>query len=227
MKVLIIEDERRTADFLHKGLSESGFIVDLAATGPEGVHQARESRYDLILLDVMLPDLDGWKVMQAIREHTEAPVIFLTARDDVRDRLRGFELGADDYLVKPFAFAELLARMRRCLRRAVGREAEQLHVDGLDIDVLGRRVMRDGVRLDLTAREFALLHLLARRHGEVLSRSEIASQVWDVNFDTDTNVVDVAIRRLRVKVDEPFGHRLIHTVRGLGYVLDATRGHDA
>ncbi len=223
MRVLVIEDETRIADYLRKGLTESGFVVDIAATGPDGIHLACESTYDVILLDVMLPGEDGWSVIRAVRQHSQTPVIFLTARDDVADRVKGFELGADDYLVKPFAFAELLARVRRCLRKAVGREAEVISVGGIEIDMLGRRVYRDGVKVDLTAQEFSLLSVLARRAGEVMSRSLIASQVWDNNFDTDTNVVDVAIRRLRVKIDDPFPRKLIHTVRGMGYVLDPDR----
>jgi heavy metal response regulator len=224
LKILVIEDEARTAEYLLKGLTESGFVVDIAANGMDGAHLASEVRYDLILLDVMLPGADGWSVIKMIRQKSDVPVLFLTARDDVADRVRGFELGADDYLVKPFAFAELLARIRRCLRQSSGRESEHLSVGDLDIDVLGRKVVRAGVKVELTSQEFVLLHLLARRSGEVLSRTSIASHVWDVNFDTDTNVVDVAIRRLRAKLDEPFDTKLIHTVRGMGYVLDPHRG---
>ena len=224
MKILVIEDEARTAEYLLKGLTESGFVVDIAANGMDGAHLASEVRYDLILLDVMLPGADGWSVIKMIRQKSDVPVLFLTARDDVADRVRGFELGADDYLVKPFAFAELLARIRRCLRQSSGRESEHLSVGDLDIDVLGRKVVRAGVKVELTSQEFVLLHLLARRSGEVLSRTSIASHVWDVNFVTDTNVVDVAIRRLRAKLDEPFDTKLIHTVRGMGYVLDPHRG---
>ena len=224
MKILVIEDEARTAEYLLKGLTESGFVVDIAANGMDGAHLASEVRYDLILLDVMLPGADGWSVIKMIRQKSDVPVLFLTARDDVADRVRGFELGADDYLVKPFAFAELLARIRRCLRQSSGRESEHLSVGDLDIDVLGRKVVRAGVKVELTSQEVVLLHLLARRSGEVLSRTSIASHVWDVNFDTDTNVVDVAIRRLRAKLDEPFDTKLIHTVRGMGYVLDPHRG---
>ncbi|MRS98078.1 heavy metal response regulator transcription factor [Ralstonia pickettii] len=227
MRILVIEDEARTAEYLRKGLTESGFIVDIASTGTDGLHLAQEMLYDLILLDVMLPGMDGWSVIKQIRQKRDVPVLFLTARDDVSDRVRGFELGADDYLVKPFAFAELLARIRRCLRQGGGRESERLTIDDLDIDVLGRKVVRGSVKIDLTNQEFALLHLLARRRGEVLSRTTIASQVWDVNFDTDTNVVDVAIRRLRVKIDDPFETKLIHTVRGMGYVMDPLRGKQA
>jgi len=227
LRILVIEDEARTAEYLHKGLTESGFIVDVASTGTDGVHLAQELIYDLILLDVMLPGMDGWAVIKQIRQIREVPVLFLTARDEVSDRVRGFELGADDYLVKPFAFAELLARIRRCLRQSSGRDSERLTIEDLEIDVLGRKVARGSVKIELTNQEFALLHLLARRCGEVLSRTTIASHVWDVNFDTDTNVVDVAIRRLRVKVDDPFETKLIHTVRGMGYVLDPHRGKPA
>ncbi|CAG9183850.1 heavy metal response regulator transcription factor [Cupriavidus respiraculi] len=223
MKILVIEDELRTAEYLQKGLTESGFVVDVAMTGTDGIHLAAEMQYDAILLDVMLPGADGWAVIRSIRMRSNTPVLFLTAQDEVADRVKGFELGADDYLVKPFAFAELLARIRRCLRQSIGRESERLRIADLDIDVLGRRVFRGEVRIELTAQEFALLHLLARRSGEVLSRTSIASHVWDVNFDTDTNVVDVAIRRLRAKIDVGFAPRLIHTVRGMGYVLDPER----
>jgi len=172
------------------------------------------------VLDVMLPEMDGWSVLRKLRERKETPVLFLTARDDVADRVKGLELGADDYLVKPFAFAELLARIRTLLRRGPVREAETIRLADLEIDVLKRRVTRSGDRIDLTAKEFALLHLLVKRQGEVLSRSLIASQVWDMNFDSDTNVVDVAIRRLRAKVDDPFPNKLVHTVRGMGYLVE-------
>ena len=224
VRVLVVEDEPRTAEYLQKGLSESGFVVDIANNGGDGLHMAEETDYDVIILDVMLPGMDGWTVIKSIRSKSETPVLFLTALDDVADRVRGFELGADDYLVKPFAFAELLARIRRCLRQSTSKESERLRIADLDIDVLGRRVFRGTTRIELTNQEFSLLHLLMRRRGEVLSRTTIASQVWDVNFDTDTNVVDVAIRRLRSKVDDPFDQKLIHTVRGMGYVLDPERG---
>jgi two-component system copper resistance phosphate regulon response regulator CusR len=220
MRILIVEDEPKTGDYLRKGLGESGFVVDLARTGPDGLNLAVEQDYDLIVLDVMLPEMDGWNVLQKLREKKETPVLFLTARDDVADRVKGLELGADDYLVKPFAFAELLARIRTLLRRGPVREAETIHLADLEIDVLKRRVTRNGGRIDLTAKEFALLHLLVKRQGEVLSRSLIASQVWDMNFDSDTNVVDVAIRRLRAKVDDPFPKKLVHTVRGMGYLVE-------
>lgn len=220
MRILVVEDDQSTGDYLLKGLTESGFVVDLARTGTDGLHTATEGEYDLIVLDVMLPGMDGWTVLKKLRERKHVPVLFLTARDDVQDRVKGLELGADDYLVKPFAFAELLARIRTLLRRGAAREPESLQIADLHIDVLKRRVGRGTQRIDLTPKEFALLHLLARRPGEILSRSYIASQVWDMNFDSDTNVVDVALRRLRAKVDDPFEKKLVHTVRGMGYVLE-------
>jgi two-component system copper resistance phosphate regulon response regulator CusR len=220
MRILVVEDEPKMGDYLRKGLTESGYVVDLARTGREGLLLASEESYDLIMLDVMLPGMDGWQVIQELRKTRETPVLFLTARDDIEDRVRGLELGADDYLVKPFAFAELLARVRTLLRRGPIRELDQIQIADLTIDVLKRRVLRQSNRIDLTPKEFTLLHLLARRQGEVLSRSQIASQVWDMNFDSDTNVVDVAVRRLRAKLDDPFAIKLIHTVRGMGYVLE-------
>jgi two-component system copper resistance phosphate regulon response regulator CusR len=221
MRILLIEDERKIAAFLRKGLGENGYVVDVAATGDDGLHLARTLPYDLVILDVMLPGLDGWAVLSALRqEGRETPVLFLTARDGVADRVKGLELGADDYLVKPFAFAELLARVRSILRRSPARQTELLRVGDLEIDVVRHRATRAGQRLELTPKEFALLSLLARRAGEVLSRTLIAEQVWDVNFDSDTNVVDVHVRRLRAKVDDPWKSKLIHTVRGVGYVLE-------
>lgn len=220
MRLLIVDDEPKTGDYLRKGLVESGYVVDVARTGTEGLNLAIEQDYDLIVLDVMLPEMDGWSVLKKLRSTKETPVLFLTARDDVVDRVKGLELGADDYLVKPFAFAELLARIRTLLRRGPPREAETIRLADLEIDVLKRRVSRGGTRIELTAKEFALLHLLAARQGEVLSRTLIASQVWDMNFDSDTNVVDVAIRRLRAKVDDPFANKLVHTVRGMGYLIE-------
>ena len=222
MKILVVEDEIKTGDYLKQGLAEAGFVVDLARDGVDGLHLGETGDYDLVILDVMLPGLDGWQVLASLRRAgREAPVLFLTARDQVTDRVKGLELGADDYLVKPFAFAELLARVRTLLRRGSrGKEPEQMRVADLELDLLRRRVTRGGQRIDLTAKEFALLELLLRRHGEVLPRSLIASQIWDMNFDSDTNVIEVAVRRLRAKMDDGFQPKLIRTVRGMGYVLE-------
>ncbi|MFM0641434.1 heavy metal response regulator transcription factor [Paraburkholderia metrosideri] len=220
MRILVIEDELKTAAYLKKGLEESGCAVDVANDGPQGLILAQEEEYDVIVLDVMLPGMDGWTIVKTLRSTRITPVLFLTARDDVDDRVRGLELGADDYLVKPFAFVELLARVRTLARRGPPRESELIKVGDLEMDVNRRRVKRGGTRIDLTPREFSLLQLLARRQGEVLSRTQIASYVWDMNFDSDTNVVEVAIRRLRTKIDDNFPVKLIHTVRGVGYVLE-------
>jgi two-component system copper resistance phosphate regulon response regulator CusR len=221
MKILIVEDERKTGDYLKQGLSEAGFVADLARDGLDGLHLALTGDYDLVVLDVMLPKLDGWQVLREIRHQGKhLPVLFLTARDQVEDRVKGLEFGADDYLVKPFAFSELLARVRALLRRGRTSEPELLQVADLELDLLRRRVTRAGKRIDLTAKEFALLELLLRRQGEVLPRSLIASQVWDMNFDSDTNVIEVAVRRLRAKIDDDFEPKLIRTVRGMGYVLE-------
>jgi two-component system copper resistance phosphate regulon response regulator CusR len=220
-RLLIIEDEPKTAAFLRKGLGEAGFVVDVAANGDDGLHLARTNGFDVIVLDVLLPGRDGWSVLTELRQSNVAtPVLFLTARDSVPDRVKGLELGADDYLVKPFAFSELLARVRTLLRRGPTRLPETVHVADLEIDLVRLRVTRAGKRLDVTPKEFALLSLLARRTGEVLSRTLIAEQVWDMNFDGETNVVDVHVRRLRAKVDDSFDSKLIHTVRGAGYVLE-------
>lgn len=222
MKILLVEDEPKTAAYLRKGLSEEGFIVDIAADGENGLHAAKSFGFDLVVLDVMLPGRDGWEILTEIRRAgQQTPVLMLTARDAVPDRVKGLELGADDYLVKPFAFSELLARIRSLLRRAPVRQLEVLRVADLEIDLLRHRAIRDGQRIELTAKEFQLLSLFARRPGEILSRTAIAEAIWDMNFDSDTNVVDVHIRRLRAKMDDPFEHKLIRTVRGVGYVLEA------
>jgi two-component system copper resistance phosphate regulon response regulator CusR len=222
MKLLIVEDQPKTGRYLRQGLAEAGFTTELVADGTSGQHLALTGDYDLLILDVMLPGRDGWQILQAVRSAgLDIPVLFLTARDDVEDRVHGLELGADDYLVKPFAFSELLARVRSLLRR--GNSAPQetaLQLAGLRLDLIRRRVERDGQRVDLTAKEFSLLELLLRRQGEVLPKTLIASQVWDMNFDSDTNIIEVAIRRLRLKVDDTFPNKLIHTVRGMGYVLE-------
>ena len=222
MKILLVEDEAKTGEYLKQGLTEAGYITDWVKDGLAGHHHALSEDYDLVILDVMLPEISGWQVLAAIRRAGKSmPVLFLTARDQVEDRVKGLELGADDYLVKPFAFAELLARVRTLLRRGRSREPELLQVADLELDVLRRRAVRAGRRIDLTAKEFALLELLMRRQGEVLPRSLIASQVWDMNFDSDTNVVEVAIKRLRTKVETGVETKLINTVRGMGYVLEA------
>ncbi len=222
MKLLVVEDEVKTGEYLRQGLTEAGFVVDWARDGLDGHHLAMTAEFDLIILDVMLPDVDGWRIVRALRDAGKTtPVLFLSARGAVEDRVKGLELGADDYLVKPFAFTELLARVRTLLRR--GRTApqlESLQVGDLVLDVVRRRVSRGGQRIALTGKEFALLELLMRRRGEVLPRSLIASQVWDMNFDSDTNAIDVAVRRLRAKVDDGHSPKLIQTVRGMGYVLE-------
>ena len=226
MKILVVEDESKTGTYLKQGLSEAGFVVDLAGNGFDGLHLATSESYDLAVLDVMLPGIDGWQILQGIRRAgSDMPVLFLTARDQIEDRVKGLELGADDYLVKPFAFSELLARVRTLLRRgSKSKEADVLRAADLELDLLRRRATRGGRRIDLTAKEFALLELLLRRQGEVLPRSLIASQVWDMNFDSDTNVVEVAVRRLRAKIDDDFEMKLVRTVRGMGYVLDVPEG---
>src|SRR5438552_11740607 len=222
MRILLIEDEKKTAAFLTKGLREDGVKVDVARDGETGLELARASKFDLLIVDVMLPKKDGWAVVAELRSAgVSTPVIFLTARDSVRDRVKGLELGADDYLVKPFAFSELLARVHSLLRRAPARYPEQLQIEDLEIDTRRNRAVRSGVALNLTPKEFLLLAHLARSAGQVVSRTEIAEHVWDIDFNADTNVVDVVVRRLRAKVDDPFKTKLVHTIRGVGYVLKA------
>ena len=222
MRILVIEDEKKTAAFLAKGLREAGYVVDLARDGETGLERARGIKFGLLIVDVMLPNKDGWQVVAELRhDGIRTPILFLTARDSVRDRVKGLELGADDYLVKPFAFSELLARVRSVLRRAPERQAEHLRIDDLEIDTQRHKAVRSGVPLNLTPKEFLLLVHLVRSAGEVVSRAEIAEHVWDIGFKTDTNVVDVVVRRLRAKVDDPFKTKLIHTIRGVGYVLKA------
>lgn len=220
MKVLIVEDERKTAEYLRQGLGEQGCAVDVAHDGIDGQHLAVHHDYDVIVLDVMLPGLDGFEVLRSLRAVKATPVIMLTARDGVEDRVRGLREGADDYLVKPFSFVELHARLQALTRRGRAQEVTLLRVGGLHIDLLARRATRDGQRLDLTAKEFALLALLARRQGEILSKTTISELVWDMHFDGNTNVVEVAIKRLRAKIDAPFATPLLHTMRGMGYVLE-------
>lgn len=224
MKLLLIEDELKLADYLRKGLGEEGFTVEVAHNGIDGLHLAVEGDHQLVILDGMLPGIDGLAVLAALRQSKSTPVLMLTARGQVEDRVQGLQSGADDYLVKPFAFSELVARIQVLLRRASGArntaELTQLRLADLEVDLIRRRAVRAGQRLELTAKEFNLLSLLLRRQGEVLSRTELAEQVWDMNFDSETNVVEVAIRRLRGKLDQPFERPLLHTVRGMGYVLE-------
>lgn len=220
MRLLVVEDEPKLAQYLRQGLSEHGYVVDVAPDGIAGRHLAAQGRYDLVLLDVMLPGMDGFALLQALRETQDMPVLMLTARDKVEDRVKGLQTGADDYLVKPFAFSELLARIQALLRRGRPQELTVLRLGDLELDLARRKALRAGRRLDLTAKEFTLLALLMRRQGEVLSRTTLAEQVWDMNFDSNTNVVEVAIRRLRAKLDDPFPVKLLHTVRGMGYVLE-------
>lgn len=221
MRILIVEDEKKTAAYLQKELTEQGFIVDVSIDGEDGLLLATTIEYDLIVLDVMVPLRDGWSVLKELRRSgRQTPALFLTARDSIDDRVKGLELGADDYLVKPFAFAELLARIRSILRRGPARQSEHLALADLELDPIRHKAFRNGQRLDLSPKEFALLLLFLQRPSEVLSRTLIAEQVWDVHFDSDTNIVDVAVRRLRQKIDDPFPQKLLHTVRGVGYVLE-------
>ncbi|MBI5721209.1 MAG: heavy metal response regulator transcription factor [Burkholderiales bacterium] len=224
MRLLVIEDEVKLAQYLHKGLSESGHVVDVANDGIDGRRLATGGEYDVVLLDLMLPGIDGFGVLTAMRgSGKRTPVLMLTARDKVEDRVRGLEQGADDYLVKPFAFSELQARIVALARRGANGSAQpatQLRLADLEVDLISRKAQRAQHRLDLTAKEFNLLALLLRRRGQILSRTTLAEQVWDMNFDSDTNVVEVAVRRLRAKLDDPFDAKLLHTVRGMGYVLE-------
>ncbi|MBP5988497.1 MAG: heavy metal response regulator transcription factor [Piscinibacter sp.] len=221
MRILIVEDEPKTAAYVRRGLTEQSYAVDVAHDGIEGLHLATSGDYDLVLLDVMLPGADGWSVLRALRRERQTPVLFLSARDAVSDRVKGLELGADDYLVKPFAFSELLARIRTLLRRGSAQVPQRVVVADLEVDLLRRRVTRGGERIDLTAREYALLDYFVHHLGEVVSRTLIAEHVWDMNFDSDTNVVEVAVRRLRAKIDDAHAVKLIHTLRGVGYVFEA------
>lgn len=221
MKILVIEDEPKAAEYLRQGLSESGYTVEVSHDGTDGLHAAATGDHHLIILDIMLPGIDGFAVLSAVRTSKQVPILMLTARGKTDDKVRGFELGADDYLVKPFQYPELLARVKALLKRGqVAPGNPVLKVEDLEIDPVRHRATRAGQRIDLSAKEFALLTLLMQKTGEVLSRTQIASLVWDIHFDSDTNIVEVAIRRLRAKVDDPFEDKLIQTVRGVGYVLE-------
>ena len=220
MKLLIVEDEPKTAEYLQKGLTEQGCAVDVAHNGVDGQHLALVHDYDVIVLDAMLPGIDGFTLLRSLRAVKQTPVIMLTARDSIEDRVRGLHDGADDYLVKPFSFLELLARLQALQRRGRAQEPTQLKIANLQIDLIARKAWRGAERIDLSAKEFALLAVLARRQGEILSKTAIAELVWDMNFDSNTNVVEVAIKRLRAKVDNAFTPKLLHTIRGMGYVLE-------
>ncbi len=222
MRVLLVEDEKKTSSYIKRALSEQGFSVDVTANGPEGLYLATEYDYDAIILDIMLPGMDGFGVLEGLRATKQTPVLMLSARGSVEERVKGLRCGADDYLAKPFSLIELVARLQALLRRRGqdGADITQLQIHDLHIDLLGRRVARAGERIELTAKEFSLLSLLARHQGEILSKMMIAEQVWDMNFDSDANVVEVAIKRLRAKVDAPYPVKLLHTVRGMGYVLE-------
>ena len=222
MRILIVEDEAKTAAYIRKGLTEHGYVVDEVHNGTDGLHLALDGSYDLVLLDVMLPGTDGLAVLQQLRRQRDVPVFMISAKDTVADRVRGLQLGADDYLIKPFAFSELLARVQALLKRGAAAKASPLlRVADLELDVTRRRVTRGGQRIELTAKEYTLLDHFVRHEGQVLSRTLIAEHVWDMNFDSDTNVVDVAVRRLRAKIDDPFEAKLIHTIRGVGYVFES------
>jgi two-component system copper resistance phosphate regulon response regulator CusR len=221
LKLLIVEDEAKTIEYLQKGLAEQGCAVDVATNGYDGRHLALVHDYDVVVLDVMLPGVDGLTVLRDLRRAKQTPVIMLTARDRIEDRVRGLQEGADDYLVKPFSFLELLARLQALTRRGRTQEPTQFHLANLQIDLISRKAWRGSTRIDLTAKEFALLAVLARHQGEILSKTAIAEMVWDMNFDSHTNVVEVAIKRLRAKIDGGFSPKLLHTMRGMGYVLEA------
>jgi two-component system copper resistance phosphate regulon response regulator CusR len=224
MKLLIVEDESKTAEYLRKGLAEQGCAVDVADNGIDGQHLALVHDYDVIVLDAMLPGMDGFALLRSLRRTKQTPVIMLTARDSIEDRVRGLHEGADDYLVKPFSFLELLARLQALQRRGRQQEATQIRIANLHVDLIARKATRSGQRIDLTAKEFALLAVLARHQGEILSKTAIAELVWDMNFDSNTNVVEVAIKRLRAKIDSGFSPRLLHTIRGMGYVMEPREG---
>ena len=223
MHILIIEDETKIAQFLAKGLNESGYLTSITHNGLTALTLLQEKKFDFVILDVMLPEIDGWQVLKTLRTFSKIPVLMLTAKDHVLDRVKGLELGADDYLIKPFSYIELLARIKSLLRRSVRDESEYYQVEDLILYRLERTVYRDQQKIDLSAKEFSLLHLLMQYQGELLTRSQISSEVWNINFETDTNVVDVAIRRLRAKIDDHFQPKLIHTVRGMGYRLSVNK----
>jgi two-component system copper resistance phosphate regulon response regulator CusR len=220
MKVLLVEDEPKVANYLREGLSQQGWLVDVAMDGEEGIFRANEYEFDVIILDVMLPRKDGLSVLRELRKHDQTPVVMLTARDRVDDRVQALRAGADDYVIKPFSFLELVERLHAVTRRVRSQHTMMVQVGNLNVDLIGRRAGRNGVRLELTAKEFQLLSALARRRGQILSKTQIAELVWDVDFESNTNVVETAIKRLRAKLDGPFESKLLHTIRGMGYVLE-------
>lgn len=226
MSILIIEDDEKLVDQLVRGLVDEGFAVDFALDGISGLNKAATQDFDVIILDGILPGIDGLAVLAALRQSKQTAVLMLTARDSVEDRVTGLKSGADDYMVKPFAFSELVARIKVLLRRnpslsGAANVATILRMHDLEIDLARQRAFRAGKRLDLSAKEYSLLILLMRRQGQVISRAELAAQVWSINFEADSNVVEVAIRRLRMKIDEPFDKPLLHTIRGMGYILES------
>lgn len=220
MKILLIEDEIKTVNYLKRGLSEQGWSVDSATDGLEGRHLATTKKYDAIILDIMLPSLDGINLLKSIRPTVKTPVIMLTAKDSVASRLEGFKAGADDYLIKPFSFLELVARLHAITQRVSTKEETHIYIGDLHIDLLSRRASRGSRRLDLTAKEFSLLEVLAKRQAQIVSKTVITELVWDICFDTNTNVVEATIKRLRAKLEIEGEPKLLHTIRGMGYVLE-------
>ncbi len=221
MKILLVEDEKKAREYIKIGLQQQGYLVDAADNGQEALFLTMDNHYEVIILDIMLPILDGWSVLKQVRlRDTITPIILLTARDAIDDRVHGLGLGADDYLVKPFAFSELLARIQALLRRGKVQQNNIIKIFDLEIDLVKFKVKRNGKTIVLSPKEFALLVLFVKRQGQVLSRTVIAEQVWDIHFQSDTNTVDVAVKRLRNKIGDSDDNRLIHTERGFGYVFE-------
>lgn len=219
MCILIIEDEIKIASYLVKGLNESGYDAECVHLGLEGLEKLKMNQYSLLILDVMLPDIDGWSILKILRQFSKIPVIFLTAKDQILDRVKGLELGADDYLAKPFSYVELLARIKSLLRRQQYFQENELFIGNLKMDLTQHKVWRNNLLIELSKKEFSLLRFMLLHQNEIITRRQIGSEVWNINFDTDTNFIDVAVRRLRSKIDEGHDLKLIHTVRGLGYKI--------